>query len=115
MDERTKPKPEVVVTFPSATGKIEFSNRKVPVPASGELEFGQDSGADWTFVSINELPPKVFDWEITPGGKGIKVSNRHHPDGTDYDYSVTIKRNGCRHTSDDCDVHTPPPMIMNRR
>ena len=106
-------KPDVVVTFTPATGKFDFSNRKVPMPASGDLELGQVTGSAWTFVSINELPPKIFDWQITAGGKGIKVT-RHSTTSTDYEYSVTIRYDGCRHTNDDCD-RTPPPMIMNRR
>lgn len=119
MPEQTVPDQTVKVSF-TAPNTFAFDPPSVTLTAAGKIVMHQEpTTANWTFVSVNELPPQ-FTSSVTGNGNGITVNDGHTSDGS-WHYTVTVHDATGDHTSDvQAPAQTTPspmtslPMITNQ-
>jgi hypothetical protein len=108
------PDQTVKVTF-TAPSTFHFDPEAPTMTAAGKVNFHRSPGsAEWTFVSVNELPSPEYTWSVTGNGSGVTVHDAHTSIG-DSPYTVTVHDATGDHTSKHSrGKETAPPMIMNR-
>ena len=98
MPEQTVPDQTVKVSF-TAPSTFVFDPPAVTLTSAGKIVMHQEpTTADWTFVSVNELPAQ-FTSSVTGNGNGITVNDGHTSDGS-WHYTVTVHDASGDHTSD---------------
>jgi hypothetical protein len=108
------PDQTVTVSFnPPDEDSWVFTPDSVTMTAAGKIIFIRDPHSpNWTFVSVNLLPPS---WERkgSPNGAQIQVDDPDEPKGT-FTYSVTVSYQGEQYTSNEQEIgETDPPIIIN--
>ena len=107
------PDQTVKVSF-TAPSTFSFDPETATMTAAGKINLHRDPGsANWTFVSVNELPSPEYSWNITGNGSGATINDGHTSNGASH-YTVTVSQNGNTYTSGNNPTSTVPPMIMNQ-
>lgn len=107
------PDQTVKVTFTSPDA-FTFEPEVVSMTAAGKIIMHRDPGtADWTFVSVNELPSPEFTSSVDGNGRSATVNDAYTSNGSS-SYTVTVHDQGGNHTSQVPPTGTQPPMIVNR-
>jgi hypothetical protein len=107
------PDQTVKVTF-TAPSTFTFTPPTASMTAAGKVILHRDPGsANWTFVSVNELPSPGYTWEVTGNGSGISIDDGFTTNGGSH-YTVTVQQGNNTYTSGDNPSGTVPPMIMNQ-
>jgi len=106
------PDQTVKVAF-TAPNTFTFDPPSVTLTAAGKIVMHQEpSNADWTFVSVNELPAQ-FSSNITGNGQGVSIDDGHTSNGS-WHYTVTVHDASGDHTSNVQPTQTSLPMITNQ-
>ena len=107
------PDQTVKVTF-TAPDTFTFDKEVVTMTAAGKVVMHQHpETADWTFVSVNNLPSPEYTSTVTGNGSGITINDGHTSSGAS-SYTVTVHDASGNHTSTNGPAGTVPPMIVNR-
>lgn len=114
------PDQTVKVAFDSTSNTFTFDPPDVPMTAAGKIIMHKKPDtADWTFVSVNELPTQ-FTSSVTGNGKDVTIDDGHTSNGS-WHYTVTVHDASGDHTSDiQAPAQTTPspmtslPMITNQ-
>ena len=106
------PDQTVKVTF-TAPNAFTFDPPTAIMTAAGKINLHRHPGnANWTFVSVNELPSPEYGWSITGNGSEVQINDAHTSNGSSH-YTVTVQDANGTHTSNAVTTNTTPPMIMN--
>jgi hypothetical protein len=106
------PDQTVKVTF-TPPDSFSFSDSNPKMTAAGKIIMHKHpETADWTFVSVNELPSPEYTPTVTGNGSGISVHDAHTKLGSSH-YTVTVHDSSGDHTSANDPKQTNPPMITN--
>lgn len=107
------PDQTVQVTF-NGTGSFEFDPPAPTMTSAGKIVLHRNpANADWTFLSVDDLPASQFSWTVTGNGSGAEVNDGHTANG-EFHYGVTVQNASGRHSSGDSTKQTAPPMIVNQ-
>jgi hypothetical protein len=107
------PDQTVQVTF-NGPGEFSFNPESPTLTAAGKVVLHRSpADANWTFVSVDDLPSPQFTWTVTGNGSNAEVSDGHTSIGQ-FHYGVTVRNANGTYSSDDNPKQTTPPMIVNQ-
>lgn len=106
------PDQTVKVTF-TAPSTFVFDPPSVSMTAAGKIVMHRHpETANWTFVSVNELPSPEYSYTLIGNGSSADVHDAFTSNGSSH-YTVTVNDASGNHTSGDNPSGTMPPMVVN--